>query len=87
VAGILGPMSARPIPPEEWIKFFDDFSKKHENWIVTIEVVGSPLGDQHESTRLPLVGISADVKAGERRVVVQLGGRFDANLTRIIERP
>jgi hypothetical protein len=80
-------MGTRDIPREQWVRFFDDFSKNHEGWIVTLEVVGSDIGDQKEASRLPLVGISADVKSHENRVEIIVGGRPSADVTRFIERP
>jgi Family of unknown function (DUF5335) len=80
-------MQTRDIPREQWIKFFDDFSRRHEGWIVTLEVLGSDIGDQEEANNLPLVGISADVKARENRIEIIVGGRPDADVTRFIERP
>jgi len=80
-------MQTRDIPREQWIKFLDDFSRSHEGWIVTLEVLGSDIGDQEEANNLPLVGISADVKARENRVEIIVGGRPDADVTRFIERP
>ena len=80
-------MQTREIPREQWIRFFDDFSKNHEGWVVTLEVVSSDLGDQEEANGLPLVGISADVKARENRVEIILGGRPDADVTRLINTP
>lgn len=80
-------MQTRDIPREQWIRFFDDFSKNHEGWIVTLEVLGADIGDQEEANNLPLVGISADVKARENRVEIIVGGRPDVDLTRSIERP
>jgi hypothetical protein len=79
-------METREIPRGEWIKFFDNFSKQHENWIVTWEVLGCDLGDQEKTNRLPLVGISADAK-GIPRIDVIVGGRLDAHVTQIIEKP
>jgi Family of unknown function (DUF5335) len=80
-------MQTRDIPREQWVRFFDDFSKNHEGWIVTLEVLGSDIGDQEEADRLPLVGISADLKAREDRLEIIVGGRPDADVTRFIERP
>jgi uncharacterized protein DUF5335 len=80
-------MQTRDIPREQWIKFLDDFSKRHKGWIVTLEILGSDIGDQHEANNLPLVGISADVKARENRVEIIVGGRPDADMTHFIERP
>jgi hypothetical protein len=73
------------IPPEQWKHVLDAFSKQHQGWIVTLEVVGAEIGGQEEADGLPLIGIGADVKDGERRVNISLGGRRDAHLTRIIE--
>jgi uncharacterized protein DUF5335 len=80
-------MQAREIPREEWIRFFDDFSKRHEGWIVTLEVIGSDIGDQEMAAGLPLVGISADLKGRENRIEIIIGGRPDADVTRIINTP
>jgi hypothetical protein len=80
-------MQTRDIPREQWIRFFDDFSKNHEGWIVTMEVLGADIGAQEEANNLPLVGISADVKARENRVEIIIGGRPDVDVTRFIERP
>jgi hypothetical protein len=80
-------MATREIPREEWIRFFDDFSKQHQGWIVSLEVLGSDIGDQEEAAGLPLVGISADAKGGENRIVIIVGGRVDDDVTRIIEAP
>ena len=80
-------MLTRQIPREQWVRFFDDFSKQHEGWIATLEVLGSDLGSQEEANRLPLVGISADLKDRANRIEIMVGGRFDAHLTRIINAP
>src|SRR5262245_46564085 len=79
-------MATTEIPRAEWVRRLDRFSKDHENWVVDLELIGRELGDQQASTKLPLVGIGADVKAGETRIVVSLGGRPDAHLARIIDK-
>ena len=80
-------MQTQEIPREQWTRFFDDFSKKHESWIVNWEVLGRDLGDQEKTSRLPLVGISADLKGRTPRIDVMVGGRLDAHVTQIIEMP
>jgi hypothetical protein len=80
-------MTDQEIPQEQWMKFFDDFSKRHQAWIVNWEVLGSDLGDQERTTRLPLVGISADVKGSRPRIDIIVGGRPDAHVTQIIDSP
>jgi hypothetical protein len=80
-------MLTREIPREEWIKFFDDFSKRHQGWVVIVEVLSPEIGDQGEADGLPLVGISAGVKDGENRIEIMIGGKPEAHLTRIIDSP
>ena len=75
------------IPTEDWTRFFDDFSKAHEGWIVTVEVVGRTIGDQEAASGLPLVGLGADTKDGERRVEIMIGRYPESHATRIIEKP
>ena len=80
-------MQTKEIPREQWLSFFDNFSKEHAGWIVTLEVLGSEIGDQEEANGLPLVGISADVKDRENQIEIVVGGRPDADVTRIINTP
>ena len=80
-------MDTGMVPQEQWIKFFDDFSKDHEGWIVSLDVLSPSLGAQEEVTGLPLVGITADVKGRSSRVELIVGGRPQAHVTRIIESP
>src|SRR5258705_12490137 len=80
-------MLAREIPRDEWVKFFDTFSKQHERWIVTVELIGAQLGDQEQTTRLPLIGISADTKGRQKRIDIIVGDRPDGHVTRIINMP
>lgn len=75
------------IPTDDWRRFLDDFSKAHEGWIVTVEVVGPTIGDQEAASGLPLVGVGADTKNGERRVEIMVGRGPESHATRIIEKP
>jgi hypothetical protein len=80
-------MLTNEIPSDQWVRRLDAFSKQHEGWIVQVEVVGEKLGDQFEVDGLPLVGVTADVKDGERRVEVIAGGRPDAHVTHTVDKP
>jgi hypothetical protein len=79
-------MATVEVPRDRWSKFFDDFSRQHEGWIVSIEVLGSEIGDQEEATS-PLVGISADLKDKESRITVMTGDGRKAHLTHIVNTP
>ena len=76
-------MGTREVPRDEWKSFFDAFSRQHEGWIATVELLASEIGDRDESTRLPLVGISADVS----RIDVIVGGEPDAHMTHVLDGP
>lgn len=78
-------MATREIPRSEWRKFFDSFSRQHEGWLTTVEVVGGDIGDQFEATEMPLQGISADVKGSEPDAIEIAVGTGPADeLTHII---
>ena len=79
-------MATIEVPRERWNKFFDEFSRQHEGWILSIEVLGSELGAQEEATA-PLVGISADLKDNENRINVMTGDGRTAHLTHIVNMP
>lgn len=53
-------MATRDIPRESWREFFDGFSRRHQGWLVDVEVLGNDIGAQLEAEDLPLEGISAD---------------------------
>jgi len=83
-------LGTREIPRTEWVAWLDAFSREHRGWLVTVELVAANLGDQEEVRRRPLVGVSADVKDGENRVLVAVGGPAGGpagHTTHVIERP
>jgi hypothetical protein len=79
-------MPTREIPRDEWRTFFDEFSREHEGWIATIEVIGGEVpGDQTEADGLPFHGISAEEKGSEPNAVeITVGRDPDDEITHII---
>lgn len=80
-------MRTTEIPRDQWMRSLDAFSTQHAGWIAMLEVVGAEIGDQEVANGLPLVGIAADVKDGENRIAIILGGRPDAHQTHVVETP
>ena len=76
------------IPDDQWICFFDQFSRDHVGWPVTIELLSREIGPQRIAKELPLQGISFD-PCGSRPCTVQVGAgdRPDANLSHTIDLP
>jgi hypothetical protein len=77
-------MRNREVPRAEWKAFFDAFSRNHVGWQVTVDVLGSDLGAQHEIVDLPLIGITCE-SAGSRVVQIH-AGTPPSHLTHTIEK-
>jgi hypothetical protein len=81
-------MPTREIPRDEWNAFFEMFSKQHEGWLATVEVLGPDIGAQAEAHELPLVGITADSKGGDADAVsIIVGKAAEDHVTHIVTRP
>jgi Family of unknown function (DUF5335) len=76
-------MTTREIPRDDWTHYFDAFSRRHEGWLATVEVLGA-VGAQTEAHDLPLEGVSAD-KHG-REIAIFLGPA-DNRVEHIVESP
>src|SRR5262245_34897178 len=55
-------MQTQQIPRDEWLRFFDGFSRRHRGESATVVVMGARLGAQIEANRMPLEGIVAPVE-------------------------
>jgi len=78
-------MQTKEIQPNEWPKFFDNFSRKHEGEILNIEILGRDIGAQLEEKGLALEGITAE--AAGNRIVIMAGGRPDDHVTHAVDYP
>ncbi|TMG94562.1 MAG: hypothetical protein E6H73_07205, partial [Betaproteobacteria bacterium] len=58
-------MPTQDIPRTEWPAFLDTFSRQHQGWLTTVEVVATGLGVHREVREKPLTGISEDRKRGD----------------------
>lgn len=56
----------RDVPRSEWREFLETFSRQHEGWLVTIEVIGAEIGAQIEAEEKPLEGITVELKGEDR---------------------
>ncbi|HLE61616.1 MAG TPA: DUF5335 family protein [Pyrinomonadaceae bacterium] len=81
-------MKTKEIPRSEWPEFFDSFSRKHEGWLVTLEVLGADIGAQVEGRELSLEGIVSewDEVHGDE-IAVMIGGTPGDHITHNISRP
>ena len=81
-------METQTIPEDQWIDFFDRFSREHAGWRTTIEVLDERAGPQNIAADLPLEGISFDTK-GSRPCSVEVGAgdRPDRHVSHQIDMP
>ncbi len=78
-------MRNRLVPRSEWFRFFQEFSRRYEGWLVTVRVLHPSFGSQVEARELALEGIvSAADAAGP--ISLHLGGA-DANVEHEIASP
>jgi Family of unknown function (DUF5335) len=75
----------REIPRGEWERFFEGFSRRHQGWLATVEVLREKLGAQTEARELPLQGIFSEHAGG--RFTILLGGQPEEHLAHAVENP
>ena len=74
------------IEPDDWSEFFDSFSRRHDGWLVTVELLAGTLGDQIEVENLPFRGITTDTRE-HRKLELRIADAAQRHLTHTIERP
>ena len=74
------------IPPEDWIGFFDSFSRQHEGWLASIEIT---LGKEKrtELRDRPLQGISCDHLSARDEIYLSFEGGDGKHLTHPVRNP
>jgi hypothetical protein len=82
-------MQSNEIPTHQWVPFLDDFSRRHEGELVTIELLGQDVGDQPSARAVPLVGVCVDLVEGGRneQIEVMVGQEPRSHLMHAIPRP
>jgi hypothetical protein len=78
-------MKNREIPRGEWQEFFEGFSRRHQNWLATLEVLGKRLGAQIEARELPLRGAFFEVR--DDAITLVMGRDADKQLEHAVRAP
>ena len=80
-------MRTQEIPQKEWTEFFDTFSRKHEGWLVNLEIFGPELGAQVEERELALEGITNEWDETEgNTITIMTGVKPDDHITHSVTR-
>lgn len=81
-------MQTRQIERSEWPAFFDSFSRQHEGWLASLEILGPDLGAQVQELELPFEGITDESGETEgNTIMIMTGGKTDDHVTHTISRP
>lgn len=81
-------MPTQEIPRDEWTTFLETFSRQHEGWLSTLEIMGADIGAQHEVSDLPLEGISlASADETTETIAISLGKTPEDHVTHIVIQP
>ncbi len=76
------------IPSETWKDYFNEISRLHEGWAVTVELLAGESGDQRGMDGLPFQGISyepAGSQAGD--ILIEAGDVGTPFQTHLVHRP
>lgn len=77
-------MATEHVESVEWVSFFKSFSRRHEGWLVKVEVLGERIGAQVEVDSLPLEGISVDHDEGSSAVGITVQDSHGAHITHTV---
>ena len=81
-------MKATTIARNQWPSFFDGFSRRHEGWLVTLEVFQPQIGAQVEGRDLSLDGLTAELGKGHKgKIVIMIGGHPNQHVTHTVLNP
>ena len=81
-------MKTKEIERGEWSAFFDLFSRQHEGWTMTLEILGSEIGAQIQERELVFEGIVADWnEVRGDQIAIMAGEKPDDHITHRIGRP
>ena len=81
-------MITQQIPKDEWPAFFNSFSRRHEGWLVNLQILGPNIGAQMQEQELALEGITDEWdEVDGNTIIIMTGSRPDDHITHSISRP
>jgi hypothetical protein len=81
-------MTTQEIPRDEWTTFLDRFSRQHEGWLATLEVLATDIGAQQQVRDLPFEGITATSRNSvPETIAISLGKNPEDHVTHTISGP
>ena len=79
-------MQTVEIRRETWSQALAEFSAVHEGWLISVDILGSVLGAQHQINDLPLVGVVTEPQNGGCVTIAVAMSRIDQT-THLVQSP
>lgn len=80
-------MPVREIPRDDWVAFLESFSRLHDGWLITIDVLGAP-DERLKARESALKAITADLRPqGEDSISILTRNTPHDEVSHIIEAP
>lgn len=81
-------MPTQEVPQYEWARFFDEFSRRHQAWLVTVEMTGQRIGHQVQVRDLAFEGVTVEPnEIGEDEITIMAGARPEAHISHTVRSP
>ena len=78
----------KEISAKDWKEFFNAFSREHEGWLVSAEVLSPVMGAQPQTTNLPFEGAIAEIRSDGNQIIILLyGATSESHVTHTIYAP
>lgn len=75
------------VPEKDWTRALNEFSARHEGWLVSLDVIAPDLGVQPQIRELPLRGVTAESGPHGSAITIS-AARFDGEqITHLIPSP
>ena len=81
-------MQTRQVEKSEWPAFLDSLSRRHEGWLLKLEILNPEIGAQVEGTGLVLEGLTDEWDEISGNTITIMAGRTpDDHVTHSISQP
>jgi len=75
------------VPQKDWARTLNEFSARHEGWLVSLDVVAPTFGVQAQIRELPLRGVTAEAGPRGPAITISAARADGEQITHLIPSP
>jgi uncharacterized protein DUF5335 len=75
------------IPQNDWTRILNEFSARHEGWLVSLDLRDARFGARREIQNLPLLGITAEPVSHVKDITIAAARSAADHVTHTIQSP